>query len=420
MGKNMKKIIYILLLCLFISACHKPDVPEGQIELEFWTLQLGAYKHYINGLIDEYEQQHPDIKIKWLDVPFKEGEKRALAAALSNEVPDVINLNPIFSSTLASKKALLNFNDYLTEEQKESYLPAALEACSLGNFTFGIPWYMTSSITIYNKADLEKAGIKSPPHTYDELFQQARLIKKKLNKYAFLPTITEGDYFLKILVKNDIKIVAGQDNSKAVFNSEDSVAILNKFINLYSSDIIPDDAIVTNHQQAVDKFQSGINTFIVIGPNFIKTIKDNAPGLYEHIDVSPQITGTSGKVDFSVMNFVVPVKSKYKKEAVDFALFITNSQNQLAFSKLTPTLPSAIEALNDDFFDAKQANTLEEKARIISANQLKNGALAMPVLRNQQELLSILNFYIQKALLKKLKAEKALEEAAKKWNDILQ
>lgn len=419
MGFFMKRIFLFLLVLFSITACSPPQKADNKVVIEFWTLQLGAYEEYINGLITEYESIHPDVKIKWLDVPFKEGEKRTLAAAMSNRVPDVVNLNPIFSSTLASKKALVNFNDYLTEEQKNKYLPAAWKACSLGDFAFGIPWYITSSITIYNEKDLQAAGIKAPPKNYDELISQSKIIKAKLNKYAFLPSLTEGDYFLKILIKNGVKVVSDSDPSKAIFNSKEAVSILEEWVNLYNNEIISPESIVSTHQNAVDKFQSGVNTYIFIGPNFLKTIKDNSPKLYKHINISPQVVGSTGKVDFSVMNFIVPIKSKHKKEAVDFALFVTNSKNQLKFSKLTPTLPSSIEALEDSFFTENKSKTIEEEARIISASQLKAGAESVPVLRSNQELISVLNFYIQKAMLKKLSPVEALNQAVKKWNDIL-
>ena len=61
---------------------------------------------YMNNIILSYETSHPDIKIKWIDVPFSEGDKRTLAAILSNNPPDLINLNPDFSAILAQKGAL--------------------------------------------------------------------------------------------------------------------------------------------------------------------------------------------------------------------------------------------------------------------------------------------------------------------------
>ena len=64
---------------------------------------MGGFSDYINNIISEYETSHPNIKIKWIDVPFSEGEKRTLASILSNNPPDLVNLNPDFSSILAQK-----------------------------------------------------------------------------------------------------------------------------------------------------------------------------------------------------------------------------------------------------------------------------------------------------------------------------
>ena len=84
-------------------------LPQGagtSNEVVFWTLQMNDFAPYINGIIEEFETQNPEIKIKWVDVPFSEGEKRTLASVLSDNPPDLVNLNPDFSATLAHKGAL--------------------------------------------------------------------------------------------------------------------------------------------------------------------------------------------------------------------------------------------------------------------------------------------------------------------------
>ena len=71
-------------------------------------MQLESFRPYITNIIKQYETLHPDVKIKWVDIPFSEGEKRTLASVMSNNVPDLVNLNPDFSATLDTRKALTN------------------------------------------------------------------------------------------------------------------------------------------------------------------------------------------------------------------------------------------------------------------------------------------------------------------------
>ena len=65
---------------------------------------MGDYSGYMYKVIRTYEKEHPNVRIKWVDVPFSEGEKRTLAAVMTDNPPDLINLNPDFSAILAQKE----------------------------------------------------------------------------------------------------------------------------------------------------------------------------------------------------------------------------------------------------------------------------------------------------------------------------
>ena len=53
---------------------------------------------YTSALCSEFEKKHEGYKIKWIDIPIKEAQKRTLASILSSTPPDLINLNPDFSA----------------------------------------------------------------------------------------------------------------------------------------------------------------------------------------------------------------------------------------------------------------------------------------------------------------------------------
>ena len=72
------KIIKFLLSCsliLILSACNVNKQDANVKVIEFWTLQLESFRPYITSMISEYEKQNPNVKIKWVDIPFSEGEK---------------------------------------------------------------------------------------------------------------------------------------------------------------------------------------------------------------------------------------------------------------------------------------------------------------------------------------------------------
>ena len=152
----MKKFLYVFLIIIglfFAYIGSNKNVQSDKTEVVFWTLQMSNFSDYINGIISEYETTHPNIKIKWIDVPFSEGEKRTLASILSNNPPDLVNLNPDFSSILAQKGAL----EYIPEEKLTEFNKDIVDSLKYNGKLFAISWYATSAVTIYNKSLFKKS-----------------------------------------------------------------------------------------------------------------------------------------------------------------------------------------------------------------------------------------------------------------------
>ena len=195
----MKKIfIFLTLICIVLGLCACSVRKEASSkEVTFWTLQMGDYADYMYKIIRAYEKENPNVQINWIDVPFSEGEKRTLAAVMTDNPPDLINLNPDFSALLAQKGTLEEIN----EEAVSEFNPEIINALKYNDKLYSIPWYATSAITIYNKELFEKSGIIRLPKTYKELGAISEKIKTNTGAYAYLPTITENDTMVKILNK---------------------------------------------------------------------------------------------------------------------------------------------------------------------------------------------------------------------------
>lgn len=388
----MKKFLLTILSAILLCGC---TAKEQKKEISFWTLQMGDFAPYIQRIMTEYEKENPDIKIKWVDVPFSEGEKRTLAAVMTDCPPDLVNLNPDFSAILAQKGTLEEIpQDRLTEFNNE-----VVKALKYNGKTYSIPWYATSAITIYNKELLNKAGVNNVPKTYSELGNISKIIKDRTGAYSFLPTITENDTMVKILNKYGVSDPKDYDNQVAV-------EVFNLFKNLYQQDLIPQETITMTHREALEQYMAGKIVFYQAGANFLNMIKENAPKVYAQTDVAEQLKGPVGQNDFSVMNFVIPVRAKYKDEALDFCLYLTNEKNQLELAKMTNVISTNTNALKDDFYN--DYSDLTSKARSISAKQINHITPQFEQKKNQKEINLIVNTAVQSVLLGKETAEDAL------------
>ena len=189
------QIIIILIAILASLLFFKKPVANN--EVVFWTLQMNDFAPYMNKVISEFETQNPDIKIKWVDVPFSEGEKRTLASVLSDNPPDLINLNPDFSALLAQKGVLFEID----EQYEKQFNKSIINSLKYNGKLYSLPWYATSAVTIYNKN--LTSGINLPS-TYDDINKIAPNIKR-IGAYVMLPNITENDTMLRILNKYGIQ-----------------------------------------------------------------------------------------------------------------------------------------------------------------------------------------------------------------------
>lgn len=402
----MTKLKIFLIICVIICAnlLFSLKQHKEQSEVVFWTVQLSPFSDYINGVITEFEQMHPYIKVKWVDVPYSEAEKRVLASLLSNSMPDLVNITSDFNMTLASKGALLPIDDGLW-----AYNATLLRAVTYDDKVWGLPFYATSAVTIYNKELMSEFAITKPASTYDEVFAQMEVAPQLVNKYLFMPTINENDTLYKILNKYGV-------NSPQTIISSESERIFAELKKLYLEGKIPKEAITQTHREVLEKYSAGQIVYLQAGANFLNIIKENSPDVYSKTDVAEQFSGKDSAFDFSLMTLAVPLKAQNKKEAVLFARYLTNPQNQLEFAKITGVLPCNKSALSESYFLQVDTTDLSEKARYIGAKQLSNPIIYPAQKKHHKDVIVLLNSLSEQILLGGKDIGKMLYQTKDKWN----
>jgi putative chitobiose transport system substrate-binding protein len=429
-----------LSLCLWLgmmagglSACN-PQKKANSNQLEFWTMQLKpTFTEYFTNINQTFEEQNKAVKLRWVDVSWSAMENKILTSISAKTAPDVVNLNPKFASQLATRNAWLDLEPMVTPEVKATYLPkiwqaSSIEVCqadSSGNSpakncqqqTFGLPWYLTTTITIYNQKLLTAANLTQPPKTYAALAQAAQEIKAKTGKYAFFISFVPNDSgdVLESLVKMDVKLI--DDAGKAAFNTPEGKAAFQYWVDLYQKQLLPPDVLTQGHRRGVELYQAGEIALLASGAEFMDSIANNAPTIAEVSSVAPQITGTNEKKSVAVMNLVIPRDSDKSAEALKYALFVTNTKNQLAFAQESNVLPSTTAAVEQYIQDIQpQPDNLKEQAKKVSASQLEDAEILIPTTKNIHILQKTIYENLQAAMLKEKTVDQALQDAAEEWN----
>ncbi len=388
----------ILVLGLFFLFQNKKNEEKT---FSFWTIQLKAPAgDIINKNIEKFKKLHPDIKIVWVDIPIAEAQKRTIASILGGNPPDLINLNPEFSLSLAQKNTLEFFN----EDDAKNFNEGLVNKLKYDGKIYALPFYATSAVTILNKEKFKNCKVNLK--TYDDILK----LSACKNPPVFGASLNEGDSFSKILNKYDV-------NSKTL-NEKNLENVYFKFFDMNKNGLLLKDTLTISHRENIEKYMSGSASFIVAGSNFISMIKENAPTIYNNSILLPQLTGSNGEYDISVMNFIIPKKAKNKELAKEFINLMSDYESQMALAKKTNVLPANKIALNDDYFK-NCGKELMENARCVAAKQLNNPIKNDFGYKNKKEINDTINNYLEILLLKG-KGEFRADELHKKLTEFIQ
>ncbi|MDO5399629.1 MAG: sugar ABC transporter substrate-binding protein [Eubacteriales bacterium] len=379
----MKKLIAVLLvlaMMLTMAACggkaasdeaqanNAPGAAGEEITLSFWTLALTpTFTDYIQGLIDAYEAEHPNITIEWQDLPWDGIQDKFLTQTAGGNPPDVVNIWSQLALTYGSKGALLDLEANATQEQKDIYLESAYNSARLGEKVYAFPWYATPNICVYNKELLAQGGITEVPTTFDELCEKAVDFHNKTGAYLFTPASMFHMFYAYGVEMLD------ETKTKAVFDNPEALALLEKLKALGDAGaIITDPGSWDAWDNDRQLYANGKLAMVLGGPQTVSRLRDEASEEIMNVTaVSSTILGPAEVSGEAIMNLVVAAKSKHPQEAIDFANFVTNDANQLAFCHEVSIFPTTKVAAADEFFKS-DLESLEGQANYYSSISAQN------------------------------------------------
>ncbi|MBY3052256.1 MULTISPECIES: extracellular solute-binding protein [Rhizobium] len=364
----------------------------------------------VRAMTDAFAKANPDIKVNLEFVPYEGLHDKTVLAQGSGGGYDVVLFDVIWPAEYATNKVLVDVSSRLTDEMKKGVLPGAWTTVQYDGKYYGMPWILDTKYLFYNKEILEKAGIKAPPKTWDELTEQAKTIKDKgllatpiawswsqaeaaICDYTTLVSAYGGD-FLK--------------DGKPAFQTGGGLDALKYMVSSYSSGLTNPNSKEFLEEDVRKVFENGDAAFALNWTymyNMANNPKDSKVAGKVGVVPAPGITGKSeaSAVNGS-MGLGITSASQHPDEAWKYITFMTSQATQNAYAKLS--LPIWASSYEDPAVTKGQ----EE---LISA--AKVGLAAMyprPTTPKYQELSTALQQAIQEALLGQSSPEDALKSAA--------
>lgn len=162
----LKRLFICLIGIILLSGCS-PKSTQEEIAFASWgsVTEVGVLKQIIN----DFESENPDIKIKFMHTPQNYFQKLHLLFA-SKSAPDVIFINNLYLPLYASQ--LENLTEYI---DKNKFYPQSIEGLSYNNKLMAIPRDISNLIFYVNK-DIVQNGKFS---TLEDLLKTTQIAFQK-------------------------------------------------------------------------------------------------------------------------------------------------------------------------------------------------------------------------------------------------
>jgi len=408
---------------------------ESGAEIGFWTYYLSpTFDDYIKGTITRFNEAYPGVKVNWVDHQgtFPVDLKNAFNAG---NAPDVINLSVSegWVSDYATQGKLLAL-DSVPENVKSLYFEGLWNEQLVDGKNFQFPWYQGINVNLINKQIFQGtpkvgadgkvtyeggAGLdpaKDFPKTIDGIPALCKTIKDKTDKLCDI-RLTVTDLLSQMVYEGNVKVIG--DDGKFAFNSADAVAWLNMYKSMVDQKTVDRNALITDQDRVgLDLFTSGEAPFYATGPNLIREVRTNNPGLYGWLAVQPSPLGKSGVAGKGLMAISVKADTKFPNASIALAQFFTNPKSMLEFAKQVPVYPSTPSSYDDPFFTTPSA-AIEDSAKPIAKDTIATYKDIVPTIPHQKDVNQIVLDAIQQALFNDKDPQKALDDAVAAANALL-
>lgn len=171
----MKRLLIGLSLFLFA-------VPTAfaQVEVTFWHAMSGSRQKVVNNLVEKFNQQFPQYRVKAeYTGSYAETLTKAIAAYRAGNPPNIVQVYEVGTQTMLDSGAIVPvYTLNKGEVDFGTYVQPILKYYSYQGDLYCMPFNSSTAMLYYNKDAFRKAGLdpNRPPRTFDELHEMGKTI----------------------------------------------------------------------------------------------------------------------------------------------------------------------------------------------------------------------------------------------------
>jgi multiple sugar transport system substrate-binding protein len=345
---------------------------------------------YFQEVKQAFEKQYPDVDVQVEVVSWDNLQQKLTTDISGGDNADLSIIGTRWLLDFVSQDTVAALDSYVTDEFRGRFIGTFLNPSVIKGKTWGLPIAASARAMYYNKSILDKAGVTTPPKTWDEVLSACAKIKHAYptDTYCFGlqgKEIETDIYFYYALWTYGGDLVTA--DKKSGLDTEAGIKAATLYKTMIDKGYSEPSVTAYNREDVQNQFKQGKIGMMITAPWLIGQIKTEAPKLDYGIAPIPEGTraATYGVTDSIVMF----ENSKHKKEAWDFLNFVFQTPWRVKFDTNEGFLPvNKEEAALPQFADDPQMKAFTALLPVAKFAPLLTGweEAAAAVIRNLQQM----------------------------------
>ncbi|MBK8034533.1 MAG: ABC transporter substrate-binding protein [Anaerolineae bacterium] len=411
---RMLRLTLLLVSLMLLSAVSVSA--QEPVHLKFWNYWDGNNGEAIQGLVDQFNADHPDIQVENVFYGWGELLPRLQTAIAGGEAPSLAAVDMAWMPLLANSGKVAALDTYIEAAGIDltDFYPALLNVNRYNDQLFGLPVSTNNLELLINNDLFTAAGLDpaAPPTTWDELTAAAQACANPDQGVVGMELYTQPGEGLTWQFQVYLWQSGGEfltaDNTAAAFNTPAGLQALNYWKSLIDSG--------ASSLAPWGLFDQGKACMRMDGSWMVSGLASQSAFTFSvaqmPIPADGQPATNMGGEHIVIFNS----DEATQQAAFTFVEWLTSTETQIAWDQQTAFMPIRASVAADAGFQAWLNDT---EPRLIPYVESQQYAINRPSVQVYPELSDVFSGFMEQALYGQISPEDALASAETAVNALL-
>ena len=421
---NRESKFFSIALLIFMVSVNLASA----VEIKVWRFGGILAEHsWEKKKITEWNNQNPDVKVVWSNQDWATKREKVISSFKARQLPDILVMDgpsiPDFVR-LGVIQALDDVDSNMVGSWKNRFVPEIWNTTIYKGKFYAIPTYVdVTTFLTYNKA-----FVKTPPTTWQELKNVAKNLKGKSNKIPVVIAATKGT--------NDVNLWEGiayangcrwlnEKGDKVVINDRGCVDALQLYKDLVTGGLTEDNPQEIDYYKAIVLLLEE-SAIMSQSMSWLKAIDSEVKGSKNPdygLTVFPKNANPTGSYP-SANVIMAPTsagmltsQSKNVKAAMKFLNYFASQEFQAGWDG--DPIPGRVPATRANWASPDVVKVYPDLVKLYNKGTLFKGALPMPAFPGLVQMESYMGEALQSVVMGQQDVQSALDRVAAKSQRVL-